>query len=109
MTFERQDGNVPASLAGEDHVSGIIFYIAQADIPAAFKTAPIQAVSTIDKAEELGITADDTKWAVRMIHYHLSEAFRANNGISLYVGIWSKPETFDFTEIKTMQNWRMVW
>ena len=31
MTFERQDGNVPASLAGEDHVSGIIFYIAAAE------------------------------------------------------------------------------
>ena len=104
LTFERQDGNVPASLAGEDHVSGIIFYIAAADIPTAFRTANIQAVSTIDKAEELGITADDSKWAVRMMHYHLSEAFRANNGISLYVGIFSKPETLTFAEIKTMQN-----
>lgn len=97
---------MPASLAGEDHVSGIIFYIAAADIPADFQSAPIQAVSTIDKAEELGITADDSKWAVRMIHYHLSEAFRANNGISLYVGIFSKPEPeqLTFAEIKTMQN-----
>ena len=85
LTIQRQDGNVPASLAGLDHVSGIIFYLAQADIPAAFRTNPVAAVSTIDKAVELGINpnADGATWAIKLVHYHLSEIFRQNSGISL--------------------------
>lgn len=98
---------MPASLAGLDHVSGIIFYLANADIPAAFKTNPVAAVSTIDKAVELGIdpNAQNAAWAVKLVHYQLSEIFRMNNGISLYVGLFPKPqETFDYAEVKTMQN-----
>lgn len=107
LTIQRQDGNVPASLAGLDHVSGIIFYLAQADIPAAFRTNPVAAVSTIDKAVELGINpnADGATWAIKLVHYHLSEIFRQNSGISLYVGLFTKPqEAFDYAEVKTMQN-----
>ena len=107
LTIQRQDGNVPASQAGLDHVSGIIFYLAQNDIPAAFRTNPVAAVSTIDKAVELGIdpNADGAKWAIKLVHYHLSEIFRQNSGISLYVGLFTKPqETFDYAEVKTMQN-----
>lgn len=105
LTIERQNGNVPGTMAGADHVSGIIFYMNTADIPAAFKTESVQAVSTIDKAEELGITGDAAAWQVRLVHYHLSEAFRMNPAISLYVGLFAKPETLTFAEVKTMQNY----
>lgn len=105
LTIERQNGNVPKSLAGEDHVSGLVVYLAEDDIPEGFKKEPVQAVSTIDKAEALGIKADAEKWGVKVLHYQLEELFRVNPGISLYLGIFKKPgDSYKFTEIKTVQN-----
>lgn len=105
LTIVRQNGNVPKSVDGQDHVSGFVAYLLDADIPASFKTEPVQAVSTIDKAEELGITADADKWSVRMLHYQLEEMFRINSGISLFVGLFPKPEAMTFKEVKTVQNY----
>ena len=105
LTIVRQNGNVPKSQNGQDHVSGFVAYLLEADIPAAFKTEPVQAVSTIDKAEELGITADATAWSVKMLHYQLEEVFRINPSITLYVGLFSKPESMTFQKLKTVQNY----
>lgn len=91
-------------MAGEDHVSGFIAYLADAEIPDGFKTAPVQAVSTLDAAETLGITDTADSWSVKVLHYQLSEIFRVNPSISLYVGIFKKPTGYKFTEIKTVQN-----
>ena len=108
LTINRENGNVPKALAGEDHVSGLIFYTdqlptAKEGVEAFTDSERIRAISTIDKAEAMGIRADAEAWAVKMMHYQLSEAFRLNQGISLYVGIF-KP-TSEFTEIKTLQNY----
>lgn len=105
LTIVRQNGNVPKSQNGKDHVSGFVAYLLEADIPAAFKAEPVQAVSTIDKAEELGITADATAWSVKMLHYQLEEVFRINPSITLYVGLFSKPESMTFQELKKVQNY----
>lgn len=105
LTIVRQNGNVPKSQNGQDHVSGFVAYLLEADIPAAFRTEPVQAVSTIDKAEELGITADATAWSVKMLHYQLEEVFRINPSITLYVGLFSKPESMTFQELKKVQNY----
>lgn len=105
LTIVRQNGNVPKSQNGQDHVSGFVAYLLEADIPAAFKVEPVQAVSTIDKAEELGITADATAWSVKMLHYQLEEVFRINPSITLYVGLFSKPESMTFQELKKVQNY----
>ncbi len=75
----------------------------------------MQALSTIDAAEAAGIVdyttaADGTQtaapWAVRVLHYHLSELYRINPAVSLYVGIFEKPQgdNMTFAEIKTVQN-----
>jgi hypothetical protein len=105
LEIKRQNGNVPKSLSGQDHVSGMIFYVTSADIPDGFTTEAVQAVSTIDAAEALGITADAEKWAIKVMHYQLSEIFRLNSGITLYVGIFTKPETHTFAELATVQNY----
>ena len=115
LNIERQNGNVPKSLPGEDHITGLVIYMAAGDIPASFKTERVQALSTIDAAEAAGIvdytTGADGKqtaapWAVRVLHYHLSELYRINLAVSLYVGIFEKPqgENMTFAEIKTVQN-----
>lgn len=105
LTIVRQNGNVPKSQNGQDHVSGFVAYLLEADIPAAFKAEPVPAVSTIDKAEELGITADATAWSVKMLHYQLEEVFRINPSITLYMGLFSKPESMTFQELKKVQNY----
>ena len=107
LTIVRENGNVPKSVDGQDHVSGFVAYLLEAEIPASFKTDPVQAVSTIDKAEELGITADASAWSVKMLHYQLEEIFRVNSGISLFVGLFAKPTDLanTFSEVKTVQNY----
>lgn len=115
LSINRQNGNVPKSLPGEDHITGLVIYMAAGDIPASFKTERVQALSTIDAAEAAGIVdyttaADGTQtaapWAVRVLHYHLSELYRINPAVSLYVGIFEKPQgdNMTFAEIKTVQN-----
>lgn len=115
LTIKRQNGNVPKSLPGEDHITGLVIYMAAADIPAGFKTNRVQALSTIDAAEAAGIvdytTGEDgtqtpAPWAVRVLHYHMGEIYRINPAVSLYVGIFEKPQTdaMTFAEIKTVQN-----
>lgn len=102
----RENGNVPKSLPGEDHITGLVSYMAATDIPDTFKTGRVQALSTIDAAEAAGITADAESWAVRVLHYHLSEIYRINPAVSLYVAIFEKPqgESQTFAELKTVQN-----
>ncbi|MBD5231928.1 MAG: DUF2586 family protein [Bacteroidales bacterium] len=105
LTIQRQNGNVPKSLPGEDHVTGFVAYLAAADIPASFKAERVQVLSTIDAAEAAGITDDAASWGVRVLHYNLSEIFRLNPAVSLYVAIFEKPKGQQtFTEIKTVQN-----
>lgn len=41
-----------------------------------------------------------------MLHYHLSEIYRLNPAVILYVGIFDKPAAaYTFAEVKTMQNY----
>ena len=103
----RQNGNVPKSLVGEDHVTGFLVYAPVEEIPEAFAEEHVQAVSTIDRAEALGITAESECWTIRALHYHLSEVFRVNPAVSLYLGIFVRPvgTMYSFAEIKTIQNY----
>ena len=104
LKFTRTNGNIPKKLAGEDHVSGLVIY--SAALPSGFSESErIKAVSTIETAEALGITADADNWDIRVLHYQLSEIFRINPGISLYVGIFTSPEGANtYAEVKKMQN-----
>lgn len=105
LTINRTNGNVPKSLPGEDHISGFMAYLPAGEVPAGFKTDRVQPLSTIDAAEGAGITADSESWSVRVLHYHLSEIYRLNPAVILYVGIFDKPAAaYTFAEVKTMQN-----
>ena len=106
LNIQRQNGNVPKALPGEDHITGFVVYLPAADIPAAFQTEHVQPLSTIDAAEAAGIKEDAASWGVRVLHYHLSEIYRINPAVSLYVAIFEKPQgtSQTFAEIKTVQN-----
>jgi hypothetical protein len=81
-------------------------YLPDANLPTGFSASSrMKPISTIEAAEDLGITAEGANWYLKVLHYHLSEAFRINPGISLYVGLFLKPaSTYDFREIKNLQN-----
>lgn len=104
LTIQRTNGNVPRSLAGEDHISGLLFY--HSTLPSGFAANDrIKAVSKIETAEALGITADASDWGIRVLHYQLTEIFNLNPAISLYLGIFSPASgTSTFAEIKKIQN-----
>lgn len=70
IKFERTNGNVPKTLPGQDHVSGFLAYVTA--LPEGFSDENrIQACSSIEIAEKLGITSDEgTAWEIRMLHYH---------------------------------------
>ena len=106
LNIIRQNGNVAKTLPGEDHISGFMAYLPAAEVPENFKTDRIQPLSTIEAAEAAGITADAANWRVRVLHYHLSEIYRLNPAVILYVGIFDKPDgASTFAEVKTMQNY----
>lgn len=113
LKIKRENGGIPATLPGEDHISGLIYYLEDTSLPKAASdvtgfsaTNRIIAVSSIETAEKLGILPSSDKWDIRNLHYHLSEIFRINPGISLYLGLFAKPsaDAYTFTEVKTMQN-----
>lgn len=111
LTIIREQGGIPASLPGEDHVSGYIAYVETLPVPKGnvqgYTAADrIHPISTIERAEELGITSDHSDWAIKVLHYQLSECFRVNPAISLYVGLFAKPSgAHTFAELKTLQNY----
>lgn len=105
ITFKRENGNIPRTLPGQDHVSGFLAYVSA--LPAGFSaTNRVQPCSSLESAEMLGITADAAAWETRLLHYHLGEIFRLNPGVTLYVGLFPRPlDVATFTEVKTMQNY----
>lgn len=106
LQITRTNGNIPAPAEGEDHISGLLFYVgAQADVPTGFGTAPVNEVRTINQAEDLGITADSTSWIIKVMHYQIAEALRINPSVRIFVGVFVQKETPDYKEIETVQNY----
>lgn len=110
LTITRTNGNLVRSLAGEDHISGLVFYSAtlpEADegVKGFTDTERIHAISTIETAEKLGITADAEAWETKVLHYTLASILNMNPGMSLYVGIFKPAAGANaFSEIKQLQN-----
>lgn len=111
LTITRTKGNIVRSLAGEDHVSGLVFY--SSVLPTATEgtegfadNSRIHAISSIDTAEKFGITSDAAAWETRVLHYILNSVYNMNPGISLYVGIFkAETGTPAFSAIKQIQNY----
>lgn len=105
IEINRTNGNIPKSLPGEDHVSGFLLYRGSASaFPGFSASKPFQAISSIERAEKLEITANHATWEVRALHYQLSEIFRINPNITLYVGV-SFAEAFDKKyEVEKLQH-----
>jgi hypothetical protein len=110
LTITRTNGNIVRPLAGEDHISGLVFYsaalpVAGEGVSGFTDTERIRPVSSIETAEKYGITADAAAWETRVLHYTLASIFNMNTGVSLYVGIFQPAAGENaFSEIKQIQN-----
>lgn len=108
LEIVRTNGNVPKTIPGEDHVSGLVFYVAASTgLPtsvagtAGFGTDErIKACSSLEMAERLGITANHATYG--KLYQLLADAFSKNQGMTLYVGIFEVNATFE--EVKTIQR-----
>ena len=91
VKFIRENGGLGRRQEGTDFISGIIVYG-----ETATDKRLILSVSELDKA---GITATTHP----VLHYHVSEFFRVNEGAKLYVQSVAESDG-NYTEVKVMQN-----
>lgn len=102
VTFIKGAGGLGRPLPGEDHISGLVFYLADANLPTGFLTTDrIKQVFSISDAESLGITEGSATNGV--LWYHINEYFRMQPQGQLYVGIFDDA-AIDYSVIETVQN-----
>ncbi len=103
--------------AAINNLTGVHGYSAAGTLHNVALTAPTGKGDSINAGTHLAFSSTGTGAATvtqfsgggdaffDVIHYHISEAFRINSGIKLWVGIFSVPTgAYDFTELKTIQN-----
>jgi hypothetical protein len=107
VVINYSDGGLGTPLSGEDFISGLIFY--GASLPSGFIAAtPYAEVFSLGEAEALGITAHTAMSAstiTDVVHYHISEYFRANPKGDLWVYVATGASSAStYSEITTLQN-----
>ena len=97
LTIKRENGNIAKSLPGQDHISGLLFLVADAEsIPAEFETTRFRPCSSEKSMDDLGLTTTD------QFGYHVYEALRTCPGITLWVGFAVR--TQDMKAVGDMQR-----
>lgn len=100
--FNRGEGGLGRPLSGEDHISGLIYYIADADLPAGFSaTDRIKQIFSLSQAENLGIVKGSATTAV--LYYHIEQFFLQQPNGQLYVGLYDNA-AIDYTAIESIQT-----
>jgi len=91
IKFIRGNGGLARTLAGSDHISGLIVYgetgLAQ------------RLVLSVDDLDNSNVTAVSNP----VLHYHVSEFFRINPGAKLYIQSLAASDG-TYAEVKTLQN-----
>ena len=97
LLIKRENGNIAKSLPGQDHISGLLFLVADAEsIPAEFETTRFRPCSSEKSMDDLGLTTTD------QFGYHVYEALRTCPGITLWVGFAVR--TADMKAVGDMQR-----
>ncbi len=102
IIINKQAGGLGRPLAGEDHITGLLFY--NDTLPTGFSASDrIKAFFSLAEAEAAGIVEGDADHGVEW--YHISEFFRlAPKGV-LYVGYYAlTAQAYDFAEIPLIQQ-----
>ena len=90
VKFIRKNGGLGRELAGEDHISGLIVYGETAVAPTL--------LLSVEELNSKGIFPNTNP----VLHYHITEFFRINEGAKLYVQSVASSDG-NYTEVKTLQ------
>lgn len=91
ITFNIQQGGLGRRRPGRDYVSGLVYIMTDANLPAGFGVNDrIKKVENLAEAEALGISGAATaNIQVRILHYHIAEFFRIYEGRTASIGeLW---------------------
>lgn len=101
VRFIKGSGNVGAALPNEDHVSGILAYLAS---PAETEDEKAHLLGSIEDAEALGISSDDARY--KEVHYQIQEFFRINPNAELwiYISVIPAEDAYTWAEIENLVN-----
>lgn len=103
LTFTIQPGGLGRPLAGEDHISSLVTYLPNTDLPAGFTTTDrIKLTYSVNDAETLGIVSTSAVAAIKVLHYAISECYRVNKKAVLYIGLFDNT-SIDYSKIETVQ------
>ena len=91
VKFIREQGGLGRTLAGSDHISGLIVYGEQA--------VEKKWLLSVEDLTLQNITAENNP----VLHYHASEFFRINEGAKLYVQAVAESDG-NYSEVKVLQN-----
>jgi hypothetical protein len=102
VNFIKGKGGLGRPLAGEDHISGLVAYLTDGNLPSGFGTTDrIKQVFSIADAETLGITEGSATNGV--IWYHINEYFKAQPQGQLFIGLYDSV-SIDYSVIELVQN-----
>ena len=111
VQFTATDGNLFRAIAGEDHVSAILFDVATTPDGGGAIAADgeVHQIFSIEQAEELGIDGiiDPTsptglEYEGGVVHKHISDFFAVNPNGELFVGLADCSS--DFSHLTTIQS-----
>lgn len=91
VRFIRENGGLGRTLPGQDHISGLIVYGETA--------VEKQLILSVDELNDAGILPATNP----VLHYHITEFFRVNEGAKLYVQAVASSDG-NFTEVSVLQN-----
>lgn len=102
ITFIQGQGGLGRPLAGEDHISGMVFYLSNANLPSGFGTSDrIKQVFSLQGAETLGISEGSATNGV--LWYHISQFFRIQPDGVLWIGIFDNTSV-DLSTVEDVQT-----
>ena len=101
IVINKGKGGLGRALPQEDYISGLVFYLPNANLPAGFLTTDrIKEVFSIEEAEALGITEGSA--ATGVLWYDINEYFIMQPKGDLYVGLYDSV-TPDLTSVELVQ------
>jgi hypothetical protein len=104
IVFSIETGGLGRPLPGKDHYSGLVTFIANANLPAGFTTGDrIKQIGSLTDAESLGIVSTSAVDGIKILHYTIKRIFGKNPRCVLWVGLYDTA-TIDVTVVKNVQN-----
>lgn len=86
ITFVKGQGGLGRPLTGQDHISGLLFYTANGNLPSGFNTTSrIKAFTSVADAEKAGIKADYNDATAATFTYQITTAGSTGDTINIAV------------------------